>query len=339
MIKRLVFTLLALSIIPVWIGCGGLPKSAVAQVNGKVITREDLDRRIEDLKLQYQGQGLPEPGSPQYPEFQKQVAQELVTEEVVWFEADKKGIVVSDEEINDQIEQLKQMTGGEDKFQEALSQRSLTLDRLKENIRKGLIYQRIISEVTKDTPQVTEEDVRDYYNQHKSDPSFQKPETRKVSHILVKDEATANQVKAQLDAGADFASLAKQYSTDESTKNKGGDLGEVPSSGSGFVAEFEQAMNQLAAGQTSGPVKTQFGYHIIRVDSISPPGTRSFDDVKEELEANLQSQRQQESFNKWLEEAKSNYTITYADEFKPTETTPATETPATTTETSPQPGS
>ncbi|MBI5223275.1 peptidylprolyl isomerase [Candidatus Micrarchaeota archaeon] len=84
----------------------------------------------------------------------------------------------------------------------------------------------------------------------------------KASHILVKDEATARRVKSELDAGGDFANLAKKYSTCPS-KEKGGDLGFF---GKGrMVAEFEKAAFSLEVGKVSAPVKTKFGYHLIKV--------------------------------------------------------------------------
>lgn len=322
MIRKLLAGLFVLMLIPVWIGCGGLPKSAVAEVsdNGKdkVITREDLDKAIEELKQQYSG-SIPEPGTPEYTTIQKQVAERLVNEEILWFEAEKMEITVSDEEINTQIDQYKQSSGGDEQFNAKLSESNMTLDRLKEQIRKNLLFQKLYPEVTRDVAQVTDEQALKYYNENKT--QFQQPETRKVKHILVKDEATANQVIARLNADEDFAVVAKEVSIDPGSKDKGGDLGDVPIEGSGFVPEFETAMKTLAVGQNSAPVKSQFGYHIIRVESITPAGQKSFDEVKEELKQGLVMENQRTAFEAWFESVKGNYTVVYADEFRPDSTT------------------
>ena len=329
MVKKLIPVIAILALALVWAGCGGLPKSAVASVNGKVITREDLDRAIQDLQQQY-GQSLPSSDSPQYAELQKQVAERLVNEEILWFEADKMNITVSDDEINQQIDQYKQQSGGDDAFNQKLSENNMTLDQLKDQVRKGLLFQKLYPEVTKDAAPVTDEQAKAYYNQNPT--QFQKPETRHVYHILVADEATANQVIARLNAGEDFGALAKELSTDPGSKDKGGDLGEVPSQNSGFVPEFEKAMDGLAAGQTSGPVKSQYGYHIIRVTEIKPAGQQTFEEAKADLEQGLAMENQRAAFENWFNGVKGNYDIEYSEEFQPT---PTNTTPTTGTSTVP----
>ena len=321
MLKKLIPVIAILALAVVWAGCGGLPKSAVASVNGKVITREDLDQAVQDLQSQY-GQSLPASDSPEYADLQKQVAERLVNEEILWFECDKMNITVSDDEINQQVDQYKQQVGGDDAFNQKLSDNNMTLDQLKDQVRKGLLFQKLYPEVTKDAAPVTDDQALAYYNQNPT--QFQQPEQRHVFHILVADEATANSIKAQLDAGADFATLAKQYSTDPGSKDKGGDLGTVPSQNSGMVPEFEQAMDSLAAGQTSGPVKSQYGYHIIRVTEVIPAHQQTFDEAKADLEQGLAMENQRAAFENWFNGVKPNYDIEYADEFRPnpTDTTP-----------------
>ena len=99
---------------------------------------------------------------------------------------------------------------------------------------------------------VTEKDVKDNY----------KPEL-KVSHILVKDEKTAKEVKEKVNNGEDFAALAKQYSEDTGSKEQGGEIaGFAPGQ---TVKEFEEAAYKLDAGQVSLSSKTTYGYHIIKV--------------------------------------------------------------------------
>lgn len=328
MIKKLLLVLSLFLLALAWAGCGGLPKSAVAEVDGKVITREDLDKAVEELKAQY-GDSLPATDSPEYAELQKQVAERLVNEEILWFEADNRNITVSDEEINQQVDTYKEQSGGEDAFNQKLTENNLTLDRLKDQIRKSQLFQKLYPEVTADAAPVTDEQALKYYNENPT--QFTQAETRTVSHILVADEATANAVKARLDAGEDFATVAKEVSTNPGSKDKGGELGDVPTEGSGFVPEFEAGMKTLAVGQISAPVKSSFGYHIIRVTKITPAGTQTFDQVKEELKQGLATENQRTAFEAWFEGVKGNYKVEYAEEFKPTPTSPTAATATTKT--------
>lgn len=114
---------------------------------------------------------------------------------------------------------------------------------------------------------------------------YQEAERRRVRHILVDDEKTAKALLGQLRAGEDFAELARQSSKDAVSAAQGGDLG--LSDKGAFVPAFAEAAFSLKAGELGGPVKTEFGYHLIRVDSIEPARGKSFDDVRDELAASM----------------------------------------------------
>jgi peptidyl-prolyl cis-trans isomerase D len=142
---------------------------------------------------------------------------------------------------------------------------------------------------------VTEEQLKARYEQDKA--NYQRPETRRASHILIAVDDPANDAKAlaqaqdlykQLKGGADFAQLAKQHSADTASAAKGGDLDwagrEV------YVKEFADKLFSMQQGELSEPVKTQFGYHIIRVDGIRAAAGRSFEDVRGELTVMLRNE-------------------------------------------------
>lgn len=315
MIKRsLISLVLAAIVIGLLAGCGGLPKSAVAEVNGKVITREDLDKEIENVKIQFGGQGFPEQGTPEFTDLEKRLVEQLVTVQIIGFEAEEMDIIITDDEIEDQLDQIKQQAGGEEQFQTALESQNFTEDRLKEQIRLQLLTTRVFEKITEDV-EVTDEELLTYYNTNQTSPQLQRPETKSVRHVLVADEAAALQVKARLDSGEDFAKVATEVSTDPGSKDKGGDLGAQPAGS--FVPEFEQAMATLAVNQISAPVKSSFGWHIIQVTAVNPAGLPPFEEAKEDIRQFLLQERQQEVAEQWLTEAKTRYTITYAPEFDP----------------------
>ena len=144
---------------------------------------------------------------------------------------------------------------------------------------------------------VSESDARDYYE--KSKQRFIAPEKRRASHILIQIPAgkdgdaiarkKAEDVLAQARAGKDFAALAKQYSQDVGSAAKGGDLGWAERSN--YVAPFAEALFSAPVGEIRGPVKTQYGYHIIRVEEIQPGKTQTFEQARTEVESQLRRDR------------------------------------------------
>lgn len=128
---------------------------------------------------------------------------------------------------------------------------------------------------------VVEDDLRRLYAENKE--RYTEPEKRRARHILVADEKTADEVLAQLKAGGDFAALAAKYSKDTVSAANGGDLGFATRET--FVAPFADALFGMQVGETSGPVKTQFGYHVIQLEAIEPGRTRTYDEARGELES------------------------------------------------------
>ncbi|WP_436865991.1 peptidylprolyl isomerase PrsA [Bacillus fungorum] len=187
---------------------------------------------------------------------------------------------VSDEEAKKQVEEAKDKMG--DNFKSTLDQVGLkNEDELKEKMKPEIAFEKAIKAT------VTEKDVKDNY----------KPEM-KVSHILVKDEKTAKEVKEKVNNGEDFAALAKQYSEDTGSKEQGG---QITSFASGqTVKEFEEAAYKLDAGQVSEPVKTTYGYHIIKVTDKKE--LKPFDEVKDQIRKDLEQQRLQDTTGKWKQQ-------------------------------------
>jgi peptidyl-prolyl cis-trans isomerase D len=135
------------------------------------------------------------------------------------------------------------------------------------------------------------------------------PERRHARHILItgKDDAAAlaqaQQVLAQAKSGKDFGELAKQYSQDPGSAQNGGDLGFAERSS--FVKPFADALFSMSVGEIRGPVKTQFGYHIIRLDEIQPGKSKSFEEARPELEAQLRRDRATDRFGEIQEQLQS----------------------------------
>jgi peptidyl-prolyl cis-trans isomerase D len=152
---------------------------------------------------------------------------------------------------------------------------------------------------------VTDAELHAAYDKNKA--SYVVPEKRHARHILIaatKDDAAdkklADEVYAQAKAGKDFAQLAKQYSKDPGSAEQGGDLGWADKSM--FVGPFSDALFSMSAGEIRGPVKTQYGYHIIRLDEVQPGKTKTFDEARTELEADLRKNKATDKFGEIQEQ-------------------------------------
>ncbi|MDD4879620.1 MAG: peptidylprolyl isomerase [Candidatus Omnitrophica bacterium] len=184
-----------------------------------------------------------------------------------------------------------------------------------DDIKKEIIIKAYLKKEIEEKVKVTDEDAKKYYDANKD--KFKEPEKIKVSHILVDSEAEAKDILAKLKGGADFAALAKEKSKDPS-KDKGGEVG-LLSKGQ-TVPEFEQAAFALQPGQLSGVVKTQFGYHIIKVDEKQPEKTMAYNDIKDQLKQMLLSDKQRESFEALLKDLRDKNKVTvYKDVLTPPE--------------------
>jgi peptidyl-prolyl cis-trans isomerase D len=148
---------------------------------------------------------------------------------------------------------------------------------------------------------VTEEGLRDYYEQNKE--RFQSPERRRARHILIAVEGDVDDAAAQkkaeelatkAKAGSDFAQLAKENSKDPGSAQQGGDLGWAERGM--FVGPFEEALFGMSVGEIRGPVKTQFGYHVLQLQEIEAGKLKSFEDARAELEDEYRKERAQTIF-------------------------------------------
>jgi peptidyl-prolyl cis-trans isomerase D len=145
---------------------------------------------------------------------------------------------------------------------------------------------------------VSEEELREYYDSERG--LFETEEERRVRHILIdeSDEAAANaraeEILARLDAGESFEDLAAELSDDPGTRNQGGDLGRIVR---GMLpGAFEDAVFEMAEGEIRGPVRSDFGVHVIRLDAIEAGDTQSFENVRDDLLSQLRTQRAEDEF-------------------------------------------
>lgn len=187
-------------------------------------------------------------------------------------------------------------------------------------VKGQILIQELFSNEIQQSASVNEEEVTQYYELHKSE--FEEPEKVKASHILVDTEKEAKNILKELKKGADFAILAKEKSKC-SSKEQGGDLGFF--NRGRMAKEFEDAAFSLEPGKISDIVKTQFGYHIIKVEEKQPACLKSYDEIKDSLKQILAIRKQQEIINELVQSLKNATKISINEELLKSDVSSGTE--------------
>ncbi len=210
----------------------------------------------------------------QSPEGMKQIVDELVNQEVIYLDAIENNLNEDEEFIAE-------------------------MERVKSVVLKQYAINKLLSNVS-----ATEGEITEYYNNHKE--QFTKPESVRASHILVKEEEEVNKILDELNNGLSFEDAASKYSQCPSKAN-GGDLGEFTKGK--MVPEFEKVAFELEVGKLSEPVKTQFGYHLIKVVDKKEAGVKSLEEAKSQISQLVNGLKQQEKYLDKTNELKDKYEI------------------------------
>ncbi len=293
----------------------------VATFEGGEVTEGEL----QEFAAQ-SGLGELEPGSPEYETAVQQVMPQLVGIEIAKTYAQEQGITVSDREVDKEMEEIKKQVGeqarasGQDlgdqeAFDQALQQNQISEEELRQDVRESLPVQEVQERVAGNA-EPTDEEIQKFYDENKA-AQFTQPAQRCMRHILFnKDQQQkAEDVKAELQDGGDFAALAKENSQDPGSAENGGDLGCL---GKGeTVPPFEEAAFAAETGEIVGPVETEFGYHVIEVTEIREEQTQPLSEVETQITDQLAATQQEEEFTKWLEDQKQQRNVKYLPGYKP----------------------
>ena len=202
-----------------------------------------------------------------------QIADELVNQELMYIDA-KEHNLDQDKEFKDQLE--------------------ITKENMLKNYAMHLLF---------DSIKVSDDEIKEYYENNKE--VVKKPKSYRASHILVEDEKKANDILEKIQDGLSFSDAADKYSTDKASK--GGDLGEFPKGA--MVKEFEDALDKLKEGEISKPVKTQFGYHIIKLDHTHDEYLPELNEIKDRIHDTLLMIKRQEKYLEKTNEIKEKVEV------------------------------
>jgi foldase protein PrsA len=228
----------------------------------------------------------------------------LISSEWVLGEAEALKVKMSDKEVHQQFEKIKnQQFPKASEFERFLSSSGQTVSDLLLRVKLNQLSQKIQSAIVKKHKNVTEAEAQKYYNENKS--RFGVPEKRAVYIILTKTEAEAKTAKKEVESGKSFASVAKKRSIDPTSKTNGGLLPEV------IKGEEEKSLDtaifSAKTGVLSGPVKTSFGYYVFQVKSVKAGSQQSYSQVKKTVRAQLASSNESKALSKFVKEFKKKW--------------------------------
>lgn len=280
--------------------CGSLFEPAAAVVGGQKITAEEIRAGLDDFKATEEYKRLTTQSNPRsiQRQFEQAFLSQLIRRGVLKPKAEELDIEVGEEEIQERLDEIKDDFPTDSAFEEALKEQGLTVETLEGLVADSVLEEKLRNEITAEfTP--TAEEVRAYY-----DDNIEQFTRTHSQHILVQDAGVAATIAERLHQAPKkqveklFAQLAKEFSTDKSNANNAGDLSfTAPGE---LVAPFERAMAELDEGEVSDPVKTEFGFHIIRViERRTTPVQAAAADIEEQIGG----QEQEEAWSEFVREA------------------------------------
>lgn len=327
-IKKIVALGLVVISSMVFAGCNMIQKTpeaikneTLAKVGDQKITRGEVEKVVEgsmyyqQLKQQY-GDNLQnnEQAKSMLLQLQKSALESLVDQKVMITESEKNKWM-SDEEINKKVDsELKEMKKGyktEEEFKQAYEASGYKDEnKLKENLKERVIVGNVIENHIYKDVKVTDADVKKYYDENKATTYTIKPGAD-VYQIIIADgkdaEKTIKKIREDIVSGkAKFADMAAKYNID-ATKSTGGSLGYIDYDSQQYDKTFMAAMKKLKDGEISQPVKTQFGYHLIKVENVKSkaeviPFDKVKDSIKQQLDQSKKNKAYTDTLKKWKDE-------------------------------------
>ncbi|MBI3033347.1 peptidylprolyl isomerase [Candidatus Woesearchaeota archaeon] len=280
---------------------------SVVTVNGVDITSKDIDAELSKLPKNVVALQDKE-------QLKSMIVEQMIVKELLLEKAKELKLQVSDAEIDEALKNIKEeLSISEDEFNKVLQEQGITLAMVRQTYHDQLLINKVMKqEIQK--PIVSDEQIKTYYDENKD-----KLMQVKASHVLVcykgamfctserteaDAKARAEEVLKKAKEGKDFAELAKEYSDDNSAA-KGGDLGYFTRGQ--MVKEFEETAFNLSKNQVSGLVKTQFGYHVIKLIDRKT----SFDELQEKIKKQLEAQNAEKDILKYIDGLKASAKISY----------------------------
>lgn len=316
--KKNILTILMLAVLSVFparmVHCELVDKVAIV-VNDEIITDREIERQLvpiyEKYKTIYNGPKLVE----KLEEAKQKVAQQMIEDRLLYSEAKKQNVEVTEKEIDARIQEIIKNVGSREAFDRALASQQIALKDLKDKYRQQMMSRKIIDQKIGGSVIVTPVEIEAYYNKNVDE--FQQPERIKLKSILVslskypdpmKAFNLAKDISKRLKEGCDFDGLAKLYS-DGPGASEGGSMGYVKRGD--LLPEIEKAVFDIKPGEVTGIVRSSLGYHIFKVEEKEAPKVMPMQEVRRDVEMAVYRAKADAKIKGWLESLKKSAYIAF----------------------------
>ncbi len=324
----------------VWQGLSPSQGSMALGIEGQKITQAEFSKLYDNLVAQYQrvyaqygqdfGRLLQGPGGIERRlQLQSRLLDDLLRRRLIAQEISRRQIVIPKTDVDDQTEIefeqiLKQNNLTEEEAEEILKEQGRTLEGFKRELRQAIelnMQTARLRDAVAGAIEPTEQELSAYLEEHRE--AYDTPEQVHARHILIRVEENApesevikakqqlEEIKKELEDGADFAELAKKHSQDPGSAPSGGDLGFFERGR--MVKEFEDAAFSLEPGQVSDPVRTQFGFHLIKVEEKRPAEHPELSQIRQQVLGDYIEAEREKRFERWYKELKAQAKIVITD--------------------------
>lgn len=287
----------------------------VARVNDEVILLSEFNSRSDPILQEYEKVLAVHDKDKKIKELKENIFEQMIDEKLLVQKAEKEGIHITDAEVDKGMDEIRNRFASEVEFQNEISKQGLTGKEFRKNVREQQLVIKLINQkVQSRISPPAEERIKKYYEEHESE--MISPEQIRVRHILIKTTEERNQEEARKkineiyakvkNDSSKFSSFAEKYSEGPSAK-KGGDLGYFARGD--MVKEFEEVAFKMEVGGISKPVKTRFGYHVIKLIGKKSSEKRTFSEVKGRLKNLLYQMDMESEYEKFLRDLRDEAKI------------------------------
>lgn len=298
-----------------WLQQDSVPDDAAFKVGERVVTVEELNHHVDTLRALY---GVQAPKDPaKLDRFRRDSAKAVAVSQVLDDVAKGQNVVIADKEARDILARYvaQQFGDGPDtraKFVQALGNVGTNEKAVLAEIKRQLSITRLFNDVTGGV-KVSDEEVDRAFADRKKE--LATPERRKIRNIVVRSKLEADKLVQRLKSGEDFAAVASQKSIDDSTRAKGGDLGDVAKAQ--LEGEYAEVAFAAKASHPFGPVKTDNGWNVGQIVRVLPPREANLEKIRDSLKETLTVEKATALWRDWLSSQIRAANVQYADDYRP----------------------